>query len=58
MKYCQNSNMCPWGNAMKPGTCGYDADMNDTNECPMIFHEADYVMDRLIAGTQVKISQG
>ena len=52
MKYCQNSNNCPWGSAIDPGMCAYSVDIEDKDECPMIWQDIEYKMDRLICGDQ------
>jgi hypothetical protein len=52
MKYCQNSYKCPWGSATDPGTCAYSADIDENDECPMVWQDIEYNMDRLISGNQ------
>ena len=53
MKYCQNSYNCPWGSAIDPGMCAYSTDIDENDECPMIWKDTEYKIDRLISGSQV-----
>ncbi len=54
MKYCKNSHQCPWGSAVNSETCAYSADIDENNECPMLWQNIEYNMDRLTSGIQPK----
>lgn len=47
MKYCQNSHNCPWGSAIDPGTCAYNADIDENDDCPILWQNIEYNMDKL-----------
>ena len=52
MKYCKNSYNCPWGSAIDPGICAYSSDIDEKDECPIIWQDVEYKMDKLIGGIQ------
>ena len=52
MKYCKNSHNCPWGSAVDPGTCAYTADIDENDDCPMIYKNAETLMNKIISGNQ------
>ena len=52
MKYCQNSHNCPWGSAIDPGMCAYSANIDENDDCPIIWRDVEYNMDKLTSGTQ------
>ena len=48
MKYCINSNNCPWGNAFKHNTCAYSDNLKDNDDCPMMWKNIEFKIDKLI----------
>ena len=56
MKYCPNSHNCPWGSTIEPGLCAYSTNVEESDECPMIFQDMEMKMDKLCAGVQVQRS--
>lgn len=47
MKYCSNSHHCPWGSAIDPGMCAYSANIEEDDDCPMIWQDLDFNMEKL-----------